>query len=135
MRRTKIQRIFPALKAIACLSPEDSKALFPYLNHELCRGILECLENSMCNPSIPIDVRQNLVEKLKKHKVRFRYLNNKAEFIAQNPKEIKQILEKKKKTLSEVSDCMTEVFDVAIPILAQYISCKNKNKKTQKIKN
>lgn len=124
MKRTKIKKLFPALKLISCLAPEDSKALFPYLNHELCRGILECLENSMCNPTVPRKVRQDLVMKIRKHKRKFRYLNNKAEFIEQNPKKVKQILEKKKKTLSNVSDCIGEVFDVAIPLLAQYISCR-----------
>lgn len=133
MKRSKIKKVFPALKVIACLAPEDSRALFPYLNHELCRGILECLENSLCNTSIPLKVRQDLVTKLKKHKSKFRYLNNKEEFIEQDPKEIKQILERKKDTLSKVSDCMAEVFDVAIPILAQGIVCSgNKSNKKHK---
>jgi hypothetical protein len=131
MKPSRIKKVFPALKVIACLSPEDSRALFPYLNHELCHGILECLENSLCNTTIPVEVRQDLVKKLKKHKSKFRYLNNKAEYIKQDPKEVKQILERKKKTLSKVSDCMAEVFDVAIPILAQGISC-SKRKKQQR---
>ena len=128
MKRTKIKKLFPALKILACLSPTDSKALFPYLNHELCQGILECLENSMCNPTIPADVRKELVGKLRKHKRKFRFLNNKSEFFEQNPKDRKQILEKKKKTFSKVGDCMSDVFDVAIPVLADYIECDDEKK-------
>ena len=97
MRRSKLKKLFPALKTIACLPSEDSKLLFPYLNHELCHAILECLENSMCNPTIPSDVRIDLVKKLQKHKNKFRYLNNKEEFFEPNVEQRKKIFERKKK--------------------------------------
>ena len=131
MNRTKVRKAFPALRILACLTPEESKAIMPFLNHELCQSILECIENGMCNPTIPKEIQSDLATKLKKHKRSFRYLNNKEELLEQNPKRRNQILERKKRTLSKVSDCIGDVFNVAIPILSDYLSCKRKNIRTK----
>jgi hypothetical protein len=59
-------------------------------------------------------------------------LNNKEEFRQSDPKKRKQVLEKKKHTLSSVSDCIGDVFSVAIPILGEYIDCGGRKRKKRK---
>jgi hypothetical protein len=129
MRRSKIKKLFPALKVLACLSPEDAKYLFPYLSHSLCTAILEMLHNATANAFVPPEIREELIAKLRAHKRKFRYLNDKSELLESNPKRRKQILEKKKNTLASVSECVTEIFSVALPILADYIDCPTRQRK------
>jgi hypothetical protein len=83
----------------------------------------------MSNRTLPTEIRRDLIEKIQSHKRKFRFLNNKAEFKETDRKRRKQILEKKKSTLSAVSSCIGDVFSIAIPILADYIECGKKRSK------
>lgn len=116
-----MKKAFPMLQIMATLSDAEVKTMLPFLNHHVCEAILECCDHGICNETVPDEVRIALGEKYEKHKKKLRFLINKEEFGVEDPKQRKQILEKKKKTLAEVGDCVGDFLSVAIPALRKYI--------------
>lgn len=125
MNKHQMRKVFPLLQILSELSAPELKSVLPFLNHDVCLALLECVDHGVCNKSIPPDVRNELRQKLVKHKKKFRYLVNQEELRAVNLVERDKVLEKKKKTLVHVADCLEDIFKVAIPALSEYV-CKDK---------
>ena len=109
------------LEILSALSDEELQIILPFLNHNVCLGILECVDHGMCNKTVPERVKEELRTKLVKHKKQFRYLINKEELRTSDRSACKEIIEKKKKVLASVADCLDDIFKVALPPLLEYI--------------
>ncbi len=120
-----MKKVFPMLKILATLSVEELQIVLPFLSHDVCLALLECVDHGVCNKSIPVEVRNEMRDKLIKHKKKFRYLINRDEYAVDGIEERAHILERKKKTLVQVADCLEDIFKVAIPALTDYI-CESK---------
>ena len=128
MNKSQMKKVFPMLEILSTLPSDELQLVLPFLNHSVCLGLLECVDHGVCNKSIPLEIRSELREKLIKHKKKFRYLVNKEEYRAENAAEREKVLEKKKKTLVHVADCLNDIFKVAIPALTEYVSERKKDK-------
>jgi hypothetical protein len=123
MNKAQMKKLFPMLRLLATkLDASDLQIALPWLKHEVCLGLLECIDHGVCNKSIPPEVRKELRERLVAHKKKFRYLVNKKELLAPSLTERDEILDKKTKTMVDVSNCMEYIFKVAIPALGEYVS-------------
>jgi hypothetical protein len=130
MNKPQLKKVFPMLEIMSNLSDEEVQIMIPFLNHDVCLGILECIDHGICNTTIPEDVKNALKEKLIKHKKKLRYLINKDEFRTKDPLRRTQILEKKKRILLRLGgNCVSDVLGLAIPALGDYIRRKSKAKK------
>ena len=117
-----MRKLYPMLEFLSELPASKLEIVLPHLKPAVSLGLLECVDHSVCNKSIPPDVRDELREKLIKHKNKFRYLVNKDEYATEDNSEREEILDKKMEILAQVADCLQDVFKVAIPALADYVS-------------
>ena len=106
MRRRTLQKLLPLLKVLNKLEEEDRRVLIPYLTHEGCSGIYECVDNILHNPNIPTEHRKQIHFELNGQRDNLRFLASK-----------KQPAEDKKKVLQRTNQSIRSVFTYSLPML------------------
>jgi hypothetical protein len=115
MNKRKMKNLYPLLKIISKLTDEERRVLLQYLNHEGCEGIYECVDNALCNKSLPDEQRQDLASKLSEEKKLYRFI------VDENKNSLK-----KQKKLVQVGGSLGTVLQVVLPLLSQFIANKIK---------
>jgi hypothetical protein len=115
MNKRKMKNLYPLFKIISKLSEEERRVLLRYLNHEGCEGIYECVDNALCNKSLPDEEQKNLASKLSNEKKLYRFILDKDKHIS-----------KKQKKLVQVGGSLGTVLEIVLPLLSQFIADKVK---------
>lgn len=122
MRRDKFKRMYPLLKIISNLSPDQRQTLYKYLTHEGCEAVYECVHNSLHNPTLPHDCKAEIKCNLDKHKHDLRSLINEEK----DPVERKALLQK-------VHAPVGTLFSYVFPILTEELETETKFKKKKEM--
>ena len=123
MRRDKFRRLYPLLKIISSLPPDQRQTLYKYLTHEGCEAIYECVHNSLHNPTLPHDCQAQIKCSMDKHKTDLRSLINEAN----DPNERKALLQK---VHAPVGTLLSYVF----PLLTEEMEAEAEFKKKKRVK-
>jgi hypothetical protein len=114
MNKREMRKLYPLLKIVSKLPDDEKKILLHYLSHDGCRGIYECIQNGLTNPTLTSEDKNALQSQLFRHKNKFRKLLKE-----QDP-------EKKKRVLLQVGEGVGLILDKVVPLLHDFLN------KTQK---
>ena len=109
-----MKKLYPLLKIVSRLPPDEKKVLMHYLSHDGCRGIYECIENGLTNPTLSTEDRNDMQSNLMRHKNKFRKLLKENDPM------------KKKRVLLQVGEGVGLILDKVVPLLEEFV---NKDKK------
>ena len=107
-----MQKVHPLLKIISKLSDGERKVLFPFLTHEGCDGIYECVHNGLSNPTLNEEDRRDLNQKLLPQKNKFRKLIKESDPV------------RKKRALLQVGEGVGLLVEKVVPLLEDYLQSK-----------
>jgi hypothetical protein len=111
MNKSKLKKLFPLLKILRSLSEEDRNVVLPFLTHEGCEGLYDCVYNGLWNETLTD--RGDIQKRLGKNKHKFRRLLDE-----------RVSSEKKKKTLQQVGGDIGWLLEKVLPALAFHLSRK-----------
>lgn len=108
--RQRMRKLFPLLKILNSLDIEERTILLPYLTHEGCEGVYDCVYNGVMNPTLRAEDRQELHRVLIPHKRKLRRL-----LAEQDPA-------KKKRALLQLGAGASLLIEKVFPVLNEFVS-------------
>jgi hypothetical protein len=112
MNKREMKKLYPLLKIMSKLPPDEKKVLLHYLSHDGCRGVYECVENGLTNPTLTREDKSAMHANLMRHKNKFRRLLKE-----EDP-------DKKKRVLLQVGEGVGFILEKVVPLLEEFVNKK-----------
>ena len=111
MTKNQLRKIFPLLKVLNRLKPDDLTVILEFLNTRGCEAVCDCVKNAIHNQHISTKNKKKLKKRLVKDKqIYYRLIKGR-----------KASKQKQKKLVQVGGSAVGLIISAVLPVLAQYL--------------